>query len=278
MNHADREFLETDRSSEVLSSEVLLPDEIDQLLTAIDSVAGNAFESIDVFEDYLTKRTFKPEEPYGIFDKDAAICRFFDSGGSENMLADIKRKNEEQGYGNIAIPNTNITLINYSFCPNCKTIFSFKELVDYYKNPQPDPRYTNRARQYRNDTRICCTNCGTYFLPALIIADGTPKNEVQFLCRIQTIDAVERYFLKKNHKVFTKNKDNIIQKNTPTAALQAIKNDVYIKALEEKPTLITNILQYTPVNLMMNLIDGTNVEKGDLLFDEWKWSIRRSIH
>jgi len=40
--------------------------------------------------------------------------------------------------------------------------------------------------------------------------------------------------------------------------------------LEEKPTLITNIIQYTPFRLILNFIDGTNVEKGDLLFDEWK--------
>jgi hypothetical protein len=99
-----------------------------------------------------------------------------------------------------------------------------------------------------------------------VISDGTPKNEVQFLCRVQTIDAVEKYFSQKRINVLTKNKNNIIQREN----LKAIKNDVFIKDLEEKPTLITNIIQYTPYNLIMNLIDGTNVEKGDLLFDEWK--------
>jgi len=53
-------------------------------------------------------------------------------------------------------------------------------------------------------------------------------------------------------------------------SLRAIKNDVSIMDLEEKPTLITNIIQYTPFSLIMNFIDGTNVEKGDLLFDERK--------
>jgi hypothetical protein len=181
-------------------------------------------------------------------------------------LEDIKRKNEEQGQGNIKIPNTNITLINYSFCQNCKSIFSFQELIDYYRNPRPDQRYKNRAHQYREDTRVCCKNCDTYFLPSLIISDGTPKNEVQFLCRVQTMHAVETYFSQKNIKVLSRDKKNIIQKGN----LKAIKNDVFIKDLEAKPTLITNIIQYTPFNYIMNFIDGTNVKKGDFLFKEWK--------
>jgi hypothetical protein len=250
-------------------SEVLSQDEIDQLLAAInagepDSIS--AFDDIEAFENFLTKRKNTPEKPYGIFDKDISICRFFDSNKNENLLEDIKKKNEEQGYGNINIPNTNITLINYSFCHKCKTIFSFKDITDYYLNPNPDHRYKSRSYQYRQDTRIYCYNCHTYFIPSLIIADGTPKNEVQFLCRVQTIDAVEEYFFQKEINVLTRNKNNIVKRGN----LKAIKNDVFIKDLEEKPTLITNILQYTPYKLIINLIDGTNVEKGDLLFNEWK--------
>jgi hypothetical protein len=248
-------------------AEVLSQDEIDQLLTAInagDSI--NSFENIEAFEEYLTKRKHTPEKPYGVFDEDISICRFFDSSKNENLLEDIKRKNEEQGYGNIKIPNINITLINYSFCPNCKTIFSFKEITEYYMNPKVDHKYKNRAHQYREDTRVHCNNCSAYFLPSLIISDGAPKNEVQFLCRVQTIDAVEKYFSRKSVRVLTKDKKNIIQKGNK----KAIKNDVFIKDLDEKPTLVTNIVQYTPYNLIINLIDGTNVEKGDLLFNEWE--------
>jgi hypothetical protein len=36
--------------------------------------------------------------------------------------------------------------------------------------------------------------------------------------------------------------------------------------LESRPTLIVNMLQYTPAALALNLIDGTSVEKGDVLF------------
>ena len=248
-------------------AELLSQEEIDQLLTAIKPGAPvSAFDNIERFEEYLTKRKFDQEKPYGIFDRDISICRYFNSGNNESLLEDIRKKNEENGYGNSKIPNTDITLINYSFCQNCKTVFSFKDLTDYYQNPRPDPGYKDRAHQYREDTRVYCKNCGTYFLPSLIISDGTPKNEVQFLCRVQTIEAVEKYFAQKNICVLTTKKENIVQKN----GLRAIKNDVYIKQLEKKPTLITNIIQYTPINLIMNLVDGTNVEKGDFIFDELK--------
>jgi hypothetical protein len=249
-------------------AEVLSQEEIDQLLTAINAgdPAASGFKSIEAFEKYLTTRKLPAEKPYGIFDNDVAICRFFDSKNNDNLLADIKTKNEEQGLGNVKIPNTDIMLINYSFCPRCKTTYCFKEIMDYYRKPIPDTRYKNTAHQLRNDTRVFCHNCNTYFIPSLIISDGTPKKEVQFLCRVQTINAVEKYMLSNSTKVFTKKESNIVYRN----GLRAIKNDVLIMDLEEKPTLITNIIQYTPFRLILNFIDGTNIEKDDLLFDEWK--------
>jgi hypothetical protein len=36
--------------------------------------------------------------------------------------------------------------------------------------------------------------------------------------------------------------------------------------MEERPALIANLLQYTPANLALNLLDGSNVRKGDLLY------------
>jgi hypothetical protein len=245
-------------------SRVLSQEEINTLLTAINI---RTFENIETFEKYLLERQYKPEKPYGVFDKNVAVCRFFDhTKGSENILEEIRQKNEAQGFGNIKIPNTNITLLNYSFCPKCKTIYSFHEVMDYYMNPKPDTLFKNRANQYREDTRVCCRECNAYFLPSLVLSDGTPRNEVQFLCRAQTIDAIEKYFYEKNVNVLTRNNENVIQRGN----LKAIRNDVYLKDLEERQTLVSNMLQHTPINLMMNLIDGTNVEKGDIVFNQWK--------
>jgi ssDNA-binding Zn-finger/Zn-ribbon topoisomerase 1 len=193
------------------------------------------------------------------------MCRFFESKDNENILADIERKNTEQNMGNITIPNTKIKLINYSICPKCKTVFSFMELMDYYKNPKPDPEYKNKGHQIREDTRVCCPECGEYFLPALVISDGTPKNEVQFLCRMQTVDAIEKFFTARGQRVLSLNKDNIHRENNYVT----LRNDVEIKQMETKPTLISNMIQYTQINLIPNLLDGSNREKEDILFGKW---------
>jgi hypothetical protein len=224
--------------------------------------------SIEDFEAFLTERKFEPDTIYGhhTFERSITMCRFFEEKEGESILADIERKNAEQNMGNISIPNTNIRLINYSVCPKCKSVFSFKDLMDYYKNPKPDPEFKNKAHQIREDTRVCCSECGEYFLPALVIADGTPKNEVQFLCRAQTVNAIEGFFLKDGQYVLTKNKANI----TENGKFMNIRNDVELKQLESKPTLISNMLQYTPVNLLPNFLDGSNVENGDILFGKWK--------
>ena len=145
------------------------------------------------------------------------------------------------------------------------SLSEIKNIIDYYKNPVIDNRFKNRATQYRLDTRINCYNCNTFFIPSLIISDGSPKNEVQLLCRVQTIDAIESHYLVNNIKVLSKKPDNVVYSKN----MKGIKNDVFIKDLEKKPTLITNMIQYTPFNLILNLLDGTNIEKGDLLFNEW---------
>ena len=236
----------------------------------------DGFESLDDFEDYLLKR--KPNDGnYGIYDKDITMCRFDSIKNGEEILADIEQKNEKEKMGNITIPNTKIKLINFSLCPNCGKIFSFKDLSYYYANPKIDTRYKHAKDQYRHDTRVYCNDCGTYFLPALIISDGTPKSEIQFLCRIQTMNAIENYYHKKKKtEVLSRKKENILKKHIKVTVtdnektiVTAIRNDVFIKDMEEKPTLITNLLQYTPANIVMNVIDGSNFREKDVLFGVW---------
>jgi ssDNA-binding Zn-finger/Zn-ribbon topoisomerase 1 len=249
---------------------VLTDEEIEMLLTAINAGDGGSesFKNIEEFNTFLTER-HQREEPYGIFTADITMCRFFESKNSENILADIERKNKEQGMGNYQIPKTNIKLINYSICPKCEHVFSFKDLTDYYSNPQPDKIFKNRAEQYREDTRVLCKECNTYFLPALVIVDRTPKNEVQFLCRVQTVNAIEKFYQGHVHgkRVLSARKKNILRKED--TMVKAIRNDVLLRELTPKPTLISNLLQYTPAHLALNLIDGSNVEKSDVLFGTW---------
>jgi len=242
-------------------TEVAFPD------FGVDVLAGGQkIETLAAFEAYLVKRS-QPEEPYGMFAKDITMCRFFDTKKGESFLADIEQKNAEQGMGNVQIPNTNIHLINYSVCPKCGKVFSFKELGEYYRRPKSDSRFASLVKQARNDTRVCCSDCDTWFLPALIIADGTPKNEVQFLCHNQTMNAVEKYFMEMGKQVLTKKKDNVLTDDT--TGKKAVINDVPLNEMAQKPTLIANMLQYTPPNLAINLMDGTNIEKGDVLYGWW---------
>lgn len=255
------------------------------------------FSDINEFEDYLLGR-HQPEKAYGILNKDITRCRFFESKNGENFLEDIRQKNEAENMGNYKIPNTNIQLINYSICPKCNHLYSFKDISDYYLNPLPDPLFNNKKEQFREDTRMFCDECKSYFLPALIIIDGTPKSEVQFLCRIQTMNSIEVYFREKGIAVLSKDDKNLIKKDAikiesnfqeikPTffdrmlgreggikridknvryKKIAGIKNDVMLTDMTEKPTLISNLILYTPTNIVLNLIDGSNIRKGDLLF------------
>ncbi|GBU28643.1 hypothetical protein R84B8_02203 [Treponema sp. R8-4-B8] len=261
---------------ETINSGALSQDEIDALLAGDYNSYRKTFKNIEEFTNFLTERQ-QPEKFYGYFSsgmnmREITMCRFFKTKNNENILADIEQINKEQNMGNFQIPNTNIKLINFSICPKCARIFSFKELIDYYANPNPDSTFKDRAKQYREDTRVFCHECKTYFLPALVVSDGTPKNEVQFLCRVQTTNAIEEFYRNKyNEKpVLTAKKENILNRKSEGKILKAIRNDVSLKELSPKPTLISNLLQYTPANLALNLIDGSNFEKGDVLFGAWQ--------
>jgi hypothetical protein len=243
------------------------PDDLDW--SVMDSRFGGTFKDIEEFSTFLTKRR-QSKETYGTFSSNITMCRFFESKNNENILADIEQKNKEQGMGNFQIPNTNIKLINYSICPKCGCVFSFKELIDYYANPRPDKVFKYRAKQFREDTRVFCHECDSYFLPALVIADGTPKNEVQFLCRVQTSNAIEVFYRNKGKEVLSARKENILKREAKGKTVRAIRNDVSLKQMSAKPTLISNLLQYTPANLALNLIDGSNLQKEDVLFGVWQ--------
>lgn len=250
-----------------MSDGVLSQEEIDALLAGISIDPTPKFTDIKSLESFLLdRRTPDIKSPYGIFESDVTMCRFFETGNNESILEDIRQKNIADGMGNIVIPHTNITLINFSYCLKCKTVYSFQDLDRYYKNPTPDRMFKNKGHQFRNDTRVHCHVCGEYFLPAIIISDGTPRKEQQFLCRAQTANAIEEFmFIEKGKLVLTRKASNIII-NTNGNVAKAILNDVLLSELGARPTLISNLIQYTPANMAMNLVSGMNVRNKDFLF------------
>ena len=214
---------------EVLSDFDFTDSEIADFPTAVPDY--RALKTAADFEAYLSARHL-PEKPYGMYGgADITVCRFSRAKNGENILADIERKNAEQGMGNVAIPNTNIRLINYSVCPKCGKVFSFRDLSVYYGSPRSDDYFSGRGEQARNDTRVFCADCETWFLPALVIADKSPKNEVQFLCRNQTMNAIEKYFMSEGKNVLTRNKANILVDTE--SGNKAVRNDVTLSKMEK---------------------------------------------
>jgi len=257
------------------TGKVLSDAEIQLLL---DSVKGgfkaDRFENTDHFLKFLKYRNQVEERVYGMMDSDISVCRFFTSANAgnskaENILSDIRAINEKENMGNVKIPDTNIEIINYSPCPKCNAIHSFSDVFNYYMNPTPDPRFKSRAEQYATDTRVQCKECKAYFLPALIVTDGSPKNECQMICRSQTIREVA-VFMQTDFKLKTLylKKENVLECPADKSK-RAWRNDVDAKLLKKKPGLFTNFLQYTPANNILNFITRRNLQLEEPLYGAW---------
>ncbi|MDR2535503.1 MAG: hypothetical protein LBD29_05655 [Treponema sp.] len=260
----------------------------------------NGFESIEAFESYITKQR-EPEVPYGLVTQDVLTGRFIKSEQAEQALQDIKLKNKEAGMGNVRIPGSKIKLINYSVCPQCGRVYSAKDLAGYYANPKPDSRFRGAIHQSREDTRVFCALCKSYFFPSLlIIVNDIPENEVQLLSMMQTMHAIEQFYEGQQVQVLSRRQENLLRtdritvktaqidneakdnfvssifysksdtKGTVKKVVKGLGNDIFLKDLEAAPTLICNMLYYTPPNLILNLIDGTNTAKKDVLFGLWQ--------
>jgi hypothetical protein len=223
-----------------------------------------SFDDLSSFEEYINEMNQNfHEQVVGMFPTDSLKIDFFKDKDSEKILNEIRLKNEKEKAGNVKIPGTELEFINYSYCPNCEKIYSFSDLIKYYNKPVPNAYFKVKGQQTRKDTSVCCDQCHTYFLPALVIIKGDPLASVQFLCRMQTINAVEEYYLNKyDKKVLTLNTNNLIKRDNKNYIL----NDVLLSELAEKPALILNLLQYSPFDLMIKMILGENIKEGDYLF------------
>ena len=260
------------------------------------------FEDIDDVKKYLIKN-HETEEIYGFSSKNIPISSFFHSENAVYFLDEIKRRNKQEEMGNFYLAPTKILLVNYSVCPKCAHVFSFKDLSLYYIKQKPDPAYKGAMDQQRHDTRMFCQNCRSYFLPSLLVIDDVPKNEFQFLSRIQTMNIIEDFYEKKGVCVLSRDTKNLVRTdgfrmrclsedkedlkmnfladmfisvpssdydNHNKKILKGIKNDILLRELEERPTLLANLLQYTPTNLIPTLINGANFVKNDMLFGVWQ--------
>jgi len=220
--------------------------------------------------DWVRAKPCRSDERYGLFEKDASVLSFFDDPKGESVLTDIKARNARDGAGNVKIPGTAIELINFSYCPDCGAVHAMQDLANAYAAPQPDMRMS-RIVQMRRDVRVSCRECGALFLPTLVISDGTPRDECRFLCRIQTIDAIETHCAGAyGRQVLSRKKGNVrLRRGKSTVkALRGIRMDIGLAELADRPTLIANLMQYTPPPDMLALISG-QTPQGAVIYDMW---------
>ncbi|MCO4783391.1 MAG: hypothetical protein KC646_13785 [Candidatus Cloacimonetes bacterium] len=88
-------------------------------------------------------------------------------------------------------------------------------------------------------------------MPSLVLEDSSPVSEFQFLCRSQTLDAIEEYL---PYPVLTKKPENLVfGKNSK---IKAIKQDITIENIQDNTTLLMNFLQYTPYEQTIKMMSS----------------------
>lgn len=204
--------------------------------------------SINDLQDLLIFKERRIRSHIGMFSTEAHTISFFNfDGDSEKVLNEIKKKNQSQGI----FPKTigDLTLINFSQCPDCKKIYSWDELNKYYSNPIVEEGIT-LAESCRKDTRVSCDRCKCHFLPSLILEKNGPHSEFQYLCRSQVIHEIEVYL---GGNVLTCIPTNII---TTNGHIVSIKQDITLDNIKGDSTLLTNFLQYTPYQQTLMMLSN----------------------
>lgn len=251
-----------------------------EILAAIRRLIGGEVPEIRSADDLVSFFKAQPatHEPVrGLFTKDASVIRFASTPRNEEILADIWARNAAEGHGNLEIPGTDVQLVNFSSCPECGEVHSMKDLECYYFNPKPDPGI-RREMQFHRDTRVSCKECGHLFLPSLVVVDGGGgiDFETQLLCRVQTLDAIHRWYRdERSLPVLGAKPDNLVIRPANDDApddhsrIAAIRNDLLIADLARAPGLLTNFLQYTPPPQILRFTAGSLDPTEDIVFGTW---------
>ncbi|MCJ8345180.1 hypothetical protein MJH12_06550 [bacterium] len=204
-------------------------------------------ESIESLQDYLKVQEMRIEESWGMFAKEAHIVSFFDHQNGEKVLSEIKSINQKEGLEPIKIGD--LTLSNFSQCPDCEKLYSWQDLNAYYRDPFV-PEGFSLDVILREDTRVLCKVCETFFMPSLILETKVPSSEFQFLCRSQVIHAIERFMPR---PVLTQVQKNLILEEKKVVA---IRLDICLDDLSSDLSLLCNFLQYTPYQQTLMMLSG----------------------
>ncbi|OGH57325.1 MAG: hypothetical protein A3G34_04655 [Candidatus Lindowbacteria bacterium RIFCSPLOWO2_12_FULL_62_27] len=217
-------------------------------------LAGYHFKNAKDFGSYFDNLVPISNEKYGdiIFDSLDMESFFRNPLKNENVLQDIKLMNQKANYPSETIPGTSIEIINFSRCPKCATVYSLAQLNEYYSHPDIPPD-VERQVVFRTDTRFKCKQCKVYFKPRLVVSDGTPKADMQFLCKLQTVHYIELFYQSQfKQRVLASNKENFVWHRD--IQKYQLKIDVDFSDLSPKPALITNFIRHTPPNDVAKLL------------------------
>jgi len=211
-------------------------------------------------EEILLQEPESPSEPRGLFVNEAHCLSYFEGYPSREkklgILEETKMKNSKQGVRKKCFGS--VTLSTLAYCPECLEIFSAKKLQAYYRKPYVPQGY-DLGQIMRKDTRVHCSDCDSFFMTTLIIETDTPQSEVQYLCRVQTIDFIEN---RCPQPVLSQKSDNrVFSKGEPSSFL-GVRLDVSLDEIANDRVLLANFLQYTPFEQCLKLLAG---QSDDLL-------------
>ncbi|MBF0103052.1 MAG: hypothetical protein HQK77_19310 [Desulfobacterales bacterium] len=275
----------------------LYKSDVDKILTEALFNTNFAFPSMAHFEIFLMQTARPTPKTYGIFEHNAKKIKYVKNHKTAKIVEQIKELNSKNSMGNVSIPNTGITLTNFSICPVCETVYSYKDVLDYFDQPKLiEGFHIDELRE--KETRIFCKHCNTFFLPLLLIENINRgfRDTYPLFSKCHTVYALEMFYLEMiGRKVLSLLSNNFrsghshryIHLSNDTNILDLIGkpgtylpcytlsiNDTTIGDLlgrkhshEPNYTILINVIYYSNADILVNFIKGMNQRKNDPMFN-----------
>lgn len=258
----------------ITDDHVLTDDEIEEIYVKLTKEKRTVREQSKEYGFLMNNHRIRDDDlKYGLNNENVQVVKFFDDRGgerNENVLQDIKSMNSRDNMGNVSLPDSSIEIVNFSPCPNCGHVYSFKDLFLYFQKPKRDIRFKTIQEQYLFDTKVSCVECGTEFLPSLVVINESPRSEYRMICRSQTLREICLFMKRKfRSKVLWLREENILSRFDDGIEYRAWKNDLNVAHLKAEPTLFSSFIQNTPYYLVQDFLDQKNLHEAQPVFGSW---------
>lgn len=229
-----------------------------------------SLEDLDVFIADRSSQKNLASFRFGLFEDDAGTIRLSVKDGDEKqtrrVVEEIRKLNRAQGIEPKILGD--LELLNYSRCPSCGKIFSQRDLIAYYNRPFVPEGYVLLDIK-RQDNRVRC-DCGTFFVPALVIVENDRMTDTAYLCRLQTAQAIEDLYERETKRpvLSRRNENFVLVPGAPGTVhrrggreYNRLVLDVEPEMLSRAPAILMNFLQYTPVRDSVRWLEGAANER-----------------